>query len=536
MKFVIVVVFVLVVVLFLLSSEKKPNRSSVKKKTRGQIQVQEASFEDKWSRSRMVNTDDTETKLISTPESKYKGTRERFLYYYSFEDVEKIIDHWKLNDNGVTIKPEYEKQLEYKDITFPAMYKFTVYRIEKESSSKENKKHVLVESLLHAREVASLNVNIAFFDTVIYGDPQHLLDSFVFHVVFVANPYGYFLDSSRVYKAGNELFNFPGLCHRKNGNVDDVVYSEFMTLQQKLESFLSPEVLREIEKRNEIVAFVPSQSKGKRMGVDLNRNFNKVEGGLLLWDTLKRVVERKSDPNVISEEVVMDELKKNRRARRYTNEELGDYAKYITDFFKKYKNVSKIVETLEQKGLWNFDDKGSSGDPRADDFRGTGSEPEADAFQEYFSKFHKELDFQVFISLHGFMNSIVIPSEMKSLPIPFTRSDKKRYESRLSGLRIGISNDKREKLSDKNRRADVMVYDPTSIEYPVNGDQTDWVHMVDVQEFERNAKKKNKIISVVVELGNASFDRFYPNKYEMVDIVNLGVSTMVEILLRTVMN
>jgi hypothetical protein len=169
--------------------------------------MKKADFNDKWDKNNYLCNSDADIFV-----------KEKYLYYYTNSDVENIIEKW-LHIGNLKNIIIIKKNIVIKDNYYSNFYK--IYRC-----SEIFKKHILLSSLVHAREPAGLNVNIAFIDNLLdegnlMSDDirNNILDKYVIHVIFIYNPIGYEIDNSSVYIINNELHNIPGIYYRKNGNM-----------------------------------------------------------------------------------------------------------------------------------------------------------------------------------------------------------------------------------------------------------------------------------------------------------------------------
>ena len=159
-------------------------------------------FNKKWSLSAMVSTDNDESKFISGVKGNVR-IPQKFCYYYSQYELENfIIPIWKKVKNIIIEETSYDVGTVGKQ----KFYKFSNY-------CKSMKKDVLITSCVHAREVATVTSTIAFIDNLITSSSP-LLNVFNFHVCFIMNPRGYYLDSAST----ENLVNESGNSYRKNGN------------------------------------------------------------------------------------------------------------------------------------------------------------------------------------------------------------------------------------------------------------------------------------------------------------------------------
>jgi hypothetical protein len=466
------------------------------------------TFDDKWRRETMVATDGTESNLINAGTGsliddpsksinlidKYKkvAVQERFLYYYNLQDVigtsndsKSVISELSnlATKNGYTVGTIDNTFRYIGDNTY---YNIKMMRITQGVFDMVKKQNILVMSMTHAREPASINVNISFVYNLVKSSKNNLLNKAIINIIFIFNPSGYLYDASCVSAMpgnGVTIFdNVPGKNHRKN--------------------------------------------KNPRGCVDLNRNnTTKNPEKIPLWGWLFSI----SNPKQLSTTVI---LSKARSFGMNQNEATNLYN------FIRSDNFSKKIIKIKKNGLWGYDDLGSSGDPRSDTYRGAVSydgvtrtqEPETDIFQKIF--IDCKIDF--LISLHSYSNLIIQPTLFdSSYPIPFFVKDSDylkfvtdtctRY-SQMGGVSKVISAtpdvDPIEKDNDPRNDKTFFSTANNSIGYTVNGDHTDWSVIEDLKLKNIGLKNKNrKFRSITLEVGNTKYDRFYPNKCEMIDII-----------------
>ena len=56
----------------------------------------------------------------------------------------------------------------------------------------------------------------------------------------------------------------------------------------------------------------------------------------------------------------------------------------------------------------------------------------------------------------------------------------------------------------------------------------EWAFLIKQKKYENMYKNgfTNKFKTITIEVGNTVFDKFYPNKYEMLDLVYIGVRSL----------
>jgi len=130
--------------------------------------------------------------------------------------------------------------------------------------------------------------------------------------------------------------------------------------------------------------------------------------------------------------------------------------------------------------MWGYDDIGSSPDPSATEYRGTGpfSEPEIQAIRDFCNSHN----FLICNNYHSFANSISSPWEYNSSQTP---------DSTIFISTLGLSS----QLNGYNNWLDL----PTS--YETNGSVNDWMY--------GEQTTKSKIFSYLTEVGN-NYDGFWP--------------------------
>ena len=211
---------------------------------------------------------------------------------------------------------------------------------------------------------------------------------------------------------------------------------------------------------------------------------------------------------------------------------------------------NNIYNKLSKQGLFGFDNTGSSDILNDDTYRGqtVNSEDEIKNFQSYFIENNRSKPFDAYISLHSFTNDLIVPTRMTTTyPSPFfTHNLANSYTKYIDLVNTQINkyykNDDIDNTIHKidigindveilDKRDDHIYYSTAidSIGYPVNGTMDEWTYLIKQSETESKSKSKSKTTdfkSITLEVGNIYYDGFYPNKYEMVDIIFVSVRSL----------
>lgn len=464
--------------------------------------MQRASFNDKWNKNNLICTDKNESILLEANTNNIINIaiREKYIYYYDTKDLNSIIDNWKQKINGTSIKMEItNKNINIYTETNTRTFSSVLTQDEKiikfiklytDSDNNINKKSVMITSLTHAREPASLNVNIAFVDQMIdeyinnksnTGSESGRITKFIYHILLISNPIGRFYDGASVVKNNKgEMFNVPGIMYRKNGNfgsnqkINDSVSTTLISLMNSnIITFSSNS-----SKINEKISQINTIKKNQNLGIDLNRNC----GG----------------------------------------DKIGDN-KIMLDFSKNITNKTN--------GTWGFSKNGSSSSILDDTYRGSkpNSEAETKILQEYLIQNN---DIALFIALHSYSNQVISnTTSINNYPSPYSEIDKKndrvfyKYITKNHDIDVALTQNTESKdiIKRGDLRFDSIYYSsvPDAIGYSVDGDTVFWWSLLKYSQ-----KQNQKNIGYTLEIGNMSKDGFYPNKYEMIDIVYNGVDVI----------
>jgi hypothetical protein len=424
-------------------------------------------FDEKWSANRIVGTDYRETRFEDRQLSfdLDRGVPQKYTYYYHTLEINRIVDNW-VRSHPSDIK------LTHQSIPLPGscdLLKIVDRSIAKEigqvhhltitgTGDNPKRKTALLVAGTHAREVASVTSLIAYVDQLLFRDSelnQQILHDWIIHVVPLLNPLGYYIDNNRTVRDAR------GEIHNSPG----IYHRKNDRGIRRLNLGQRP---REVnwgndEPSGDCGAHVRSQTRRLfgfgEIGVDLNRNSGK-------------------------------------------------------DFRFRGKTANG----------WQSTGRGETYPGPSQN-----SEPEIKAFQQLFGKIEPNL----FITIHGYGNMIVTSDVYDDRA---AMSGQERLQMSVKGITMdpGSSVPSAYLLSDLV--ADSPFYkslnDPISetdrritgerIEFPLKvsplgtatGDMTYWSYVA-----KKASKNKAPYCGFTLELGSSTSDRFYPNRYQMIDIV-----------------
>ena len=432
------------------------------------------TWTDKWNRTRLVWTDKKEQKLSYKTPASGKNVLERYVYYYSYDNVEKLLHTVFAQRPTVTIEP-------LGSITrFDKTYQMSVVHVTNPSVSTTEKKHILFMGVIHAREPVSLNVNLAYLDQLSANTNNAFTDvltNSVAHFILLVNPCGYELDRARcVADKGAKYFrNQPGRMYRKNGHC--VTKKE----HQILAAYTTGDV--------------PAT---ENFGVDLNRNFGAVPGYV---------------PDLYKMDLTQDA---QTLSARY------DLELATVQAIQALSDRKAQFARLQTHGLWGLDDLGSSPNPLDDTYRGTS--PNSEIETQYVEKVMMDYPLCAHVMHHAYGNLILQANRPRVVHgraylTAFTRACTAECKTMAEHLVvIGDSNDGLR--TSRDLRSDRLTYSlaDDSIGYPTNGNTDDFGYLV-------HAARHSKVpyIGVTVETGNGVTDLFYPSVCEMIDLVANGL-------------
>ena len=428
-------------------------------------------FWSKWQRKNLVETSYDETKFIDKPSGKAFVGRvvpERYTYYYHTLEIEYIVQDWKTRcPPNVRLTSKVYRIGSDTDV--PDLVKLVpaalgakidkIYLLTIESKVKNPTKKALFISGTHAREPAGVTSLIAYIDYIISTPDNKALDNWSLNVVLLMNPLGYFIDNNRTYQLKKEINNVEGVYHRKN----DRNIKVFNLAKLKDPVAISRVVHREVQERGRCGADIPSKlelvhSQPRAVGivgVDLNRN-----SGM--------------------------EFQLNG---------------------KKYTGWVKLLDREVYSGTE------------------ANSERETQIFQQIF----REVSPDLFITIHSYGNMIVTSdvyddgAQQQQQVIKFNKANNVPSCYTLSGLirdipfYQGIVKDiKIKDVSLGKRSTGEYVRFPMEVSPlgTATGDMTFWSYC-----YYQNQKRTKPYCGFTLELGSNGEDGFYPDKYQMIDIV-----------------
>jgi hypothetical protein len=454
--------------------------------------MKKADFNDKWDKNNYLCNSDADIFV-----------KEKYLYYYTNSDVENIIEKW-LHIGNLKNIIIIKKNIVIKDNYYSNFYK--IYRC-----SEIFKKHILLSSLVHAREPAGLNVNIAFIDNLLdegnlMSDDirNNILDKYVIHVIFIYNPIGYEIDNSSVYIINNELHNIPGIYYRKNGNMKNGNEQNILKIKKLYE-----DVIKNYINNNNVKIKISNQNN---YGVDLNRNFGKFSSKLpKFFDFL---INQKCTINNIN------------------NYGLNNYEKFKVLYFKYNVLSQELSDHLINHGLWNLN---YNNDLLNDQYPGetSNSEMETINFQNYFTTYN----FSCNISIHSCGNVLLKPfiydierCKINSL-VPFFSINNDDYNMFINNCnKNGIFN-----VTNKNYKN--IMYKDNKIYYgnvlnPITsghfGNMLEWTYINNLYRLELN-EGSNEFKTFILEVGNKKFG-LYPKKKDMIDIIYHSTKALIDLI------
>jgi hypothetical protein len=437
------------------------------------------TWEDKWSRTRLVWTDKQEKTLSSTTPAHGKSVLERYVYYYSYDDVEQLLHTVFARRPTVTITS-------LGSVTrFNKTYQINAVHVTSPLISTTEKKHILFMGVIHAREPASLNVNLAYLDQLSANINQAFTDVLthsVAHFILLVNPCGYTLDRALCFAdTGAKYFrNQPGRMYRKNGHGGTNRERQILTRFAKTRT----------------TADVTAK---QNFGVDLNRNFGAI-------------------PDNVPDLYRMD-LTQNAEtlSTRY------DLELVTIQALQALPDKEAQLARLQTHGLWGLDDLGSSPDPREDTYRGPS--PNSELETQCVEKVMLDYPLCAHVMHHAYGNQILHANRPRVVHgraylTAFTRACTAECTKMARHLAvIGDANDGLR--TNRDLRSDILTYSviDDSIGYPVNGDTDDFGYLV-------HASRRSRVpyIGVTVETGNGVTDLFYPSECEMIDLVANGLT------------
>lgn len=428
-------------------------------------------FQAKWSRTNSVSTDPNEQKFIDANPNQ-RNVRERYTYYYTVVDIEKIINEWKNHSpsSGISIKHQIH-QIPNADLykLLPSNQIGNIHQLTISWGRVSAPKRALFVGGTHAREVASVSAMIAFVDWLLennQGIASKILERWTIDVVLLMNPLGYYIDNSQTVLNGNELVNKAGIYHRKNDRGIKQL-SRPRSVQPVFD-------LDEVVQKGDCGADIPSllshgseRGDDGEVGVDLNRN-----SGMDFWCDGKR------------------------------------------------------------SNGWVSTGRGETyPGPSAN------SEPEIQIFQKIFALVNPNL----FITLHGFGNLIVTSDVYDDT---HRMNQEQLHKLKQSGLRF----DRRKSVASpytltqllgdlpffQKITQDVKVWRNSNtreinekINFPLEvcplgaatGDMTFWSYCWRAKMLS-TTPTPTPYVGFTLELGNERQDLFYPNKYQMIDVIH----------------
>lgn len=431
-------------------------------------------FETKWQRNNLVSTDYNESKFISNNGHSFVGrvVPEKYTYYYHTLEIVEIIRDW-------TNKFDFIKHQSYQignDKDIPDLVRLVpidlgnkinkIHRLTIVKNNNCSKKALLVAGT-HAREVASVTSLIAYIDHILNNNPDNILEQWKLDVILLLNPLGYFIDNNRTYQTVNgDIHNKEGIYHRKNDrNLRNFNLSrtiEPVELNQpRMLNNNSGDCGAEIPSQIEQIHDQPRGNLFTDIGVDLNRN----------------------------------------------------------------SGMDFILNGLKYNGWVG----GGTGEINP----GTkaNSEREIQIFQKIFQDVNPDL----FITIHGYGNLIVtsdVYDDSKTMDINLKRMQ------HVYGLKMNQRNNVPSCYHLSQLIKDTPFYQKIiksvnyndnkprvagdKINFPLEvsplgtatGDMTYWSYC-----YYYNQKRTRPYCGFTLELGCNNEDRFYPNKYQMIDIV-----------------
>ena len=443
--------------------EEKPIMFAKTQKPGGAVSCME-----KWGRTLTVWTDATEQKLYysKTKQTTGPGVMERYLYYYSYTDVEYLLTHVFLP------RPTVQLTTLGTIVRFNKTYLMRAVHVTSTVPTTIAKTHLLFMGVIHAREPASLNVNLAYLDQLSLNLDdafRDVLDQSITHFILLANPCGYELDQSQTLRQTNtrELYNHPGRMYRKNG------YHE--------PPFNTPEIVLKYN-----------------LGVDLNRNFGAI-------------------PDYVPAIYRMDlTLPATTLAETY------DIDLETVRALQSLPDSAAQLRSLRKQAMWGVDDVGSSPSPVAETYRGPRQNSEDET--QLIAKFMLEHPLAAQVMHHTYGNKILHanrPRVVKGRAYISTFTHRHAAECERMATQAAVVGDFPDELQTC-LRSDRLTYSlgDDSIGYPVNGDMNDFGYLA--HSF--RGLSDVPFISVTAESGNVKADQFYPSVTEMIDIVANGVA------------
>jgi hypothetical protein len=427
---------------------------------------------DKWNRTSLVATNSGESEFIYNSQSE-RRVMERFTYYYHSLEVWPIIQEWlrsppKGMDLSVKKYPIAQADLfqVIPESTAAQLREIFCLKIRRTGSTPQYR--ALFVAGTHAREAATLPTLLNFADRLLanHQDSQQYLDQWEINLVFLVNPLGHYIDNHRVATQGSNLENVPGNYHRKNDRGITSLNLSSYPKRQKVPSVHSGGC-------GDDVPSLIGQGRGE-VGVDLNRN-------------------------------------------------LGENFQFEG----------------RSSNYWS-----SSGSGETYPGPSPNSEKESKIFQQIFS----DIDPHLFITVHSYGNMIVTsdvyddsPSMSASLKQKASqyRLSMKSYHSVPSLYRFSnvvedypyyqsVTRGTLLRHRDPRRRGIGELVNFPSQVCPLGtarGEMTHWAYV-----RKHNQSPGQPFNAFTLELGTSGSDGFYPNKYEMIDIVFNGWNLLLKSL------